>query len=94
MAIVSPRAQLDVGVVVMAGAVVCTEARLGHGVIINSGAVNNHHEQVHEFGHLGVNACMAEGIVLGSMAWMQTGSAIGYGVQTAAGAVLRPGDAF
>ncbi len=92
-AIVSPRALLGPGVAVMAGAIVGTEATLKQGSIVNCGAVVDHHAQVHEFGHLGVNACMAGGSVLGSLAWMQAGSAIGYGVQVEAGTVLRPGEA-
>ncbi len=93
-AIVSPRAQLGAGVAVMAGSIVGTEATLGQGAIVNCGAVVDHHAQVHEFGHLGVNACMAGGSVLGALAWMQAGSVIGYGVQIAAGTVLRPGEAL
>jgi sugar O-acyltransferase (sialic acid O-acetyltransferase NeuD family) len=93
-AIVSPRAQLGAGVAVMAGAIVGTEATLGQGAIVNCGAVVDHHAQVHEFGHLGVNACMAGGSVLGALAWMQAGSAIGYGVQIAAGTVLKPGESL
>lgn len=91
-AMVSPRAQLCAGVAVMAGAIVGTEATLGQGAIVNCGAVVDHHAHVHEFGHLGVNACMAGGSVLGALAWMQAGSAIGYGVQVAAGTVLKPGE--
>lgn len=93
-AFVSPRAQLGEGVAVMAGAIVGTEAVLGQGVIVNCGAVVDHHAQVHDFGHLGVNACMAGGSVLGALAWMQAGSAIGYCVQLAAGTVLKPGEAL
>ncbi len=93
-AIVSPRAQLGEGVAVMAGAVVGTEALLGQGVIVNCGAVVDHHAQVQDFGHLGVNACMAGGSVLGSLAWMQAGAAIGYGVQLEAGRVLKPGESI
>ncbi len=90
-AIVSPRAQLDVGVAVMAGAIVGTKAVLGQGAIVNCGAVVDRHARVHDFGHLGVNACMAGGSVLNALAWMQTGAVIGYGVQLAAGKVLQPG---
>jgi sugar O-acyltransferase (sialic acid O-acetyltransferase NeuD family) len=92
-AMVSPRANLSAGVAVMAGAIVGTEAVLGEGAIVNCGAVVDHHAQVHAFGHLGVNACMAGGSVLGALAWMQAGSAIGYGVQLAAETVLQPGEA-
>jgi hypothetical protein len=34
---------------------------------------------------------MAGGALLGRGAWMQAGSALGYGVKVAAGAVLLPG---
>jgi sugar O-acyltransferase (sialic acid O-acetyltransferase NeuD family) len=91
-AIVSPRAQLGEGVAVMAGAIVGTEAVLGQGVIVNCGAVVDHHAQVHDFGHLGVNACMADGSVLGALAWMQAGVALGYGVTLPSGVTLAPGE--
>lgn len=92
-AFVSPTATLGAGCVVMAGAVVGTEAKLGEGVIVNCGATVDHHCRVDAFGHLGVNACMAGGSVLRHRAWMQAGSALGYGVQVEDGAVLAPGEA-
>ena len=92
-AFVSPSAVVGSGSAVMAGVIVGTEAVLGIGVIVNCGAVVDHHALVHDFGHLGVNACMAGSSVLGALAWMQAGSAIGYGVQLAAGTVLKPGEA-
>lgn len=90
-AIVSPSAMLGVGSAVMAGAIVGTEARLGVGAIVNCGAVVDHHATVEDFGHLGVNASMAGGTVLGRGAWMQAGAALGYGVKVKAGEVLLPG---
>lgn len=93
-AMVSPRALLGDGVAVMAGAIVGTEAQLGQGVIVNCAAVVDHHARVHDFGHLGVNACMAGGSVLGARGWMQAGSAIGYGVQVPEDHVLMPGAAL
>jgi UDP-3-O-[3-hydroxymyristoyl] glucosamine N-acyltransferase len=70
-----------------------TEARLGVGAIVNCGAVVDHHATVEDFGHLGVNAIMAGATVLGRGAWMQVESALGCGVQVAAGEVLQPGTA-
>lgn len=93
-AIVSPSAVLGQGCAVMAGGIVGTEAVLGLGAIVNCGAVVDHHAQVHDFGHLGVNACMAGGAILGRKAWMQAGSALGYGAQVSAGTVLAPGVAL
>lgn len=75
----------------MAGAVIGTEATLGDGVIVNSGAVVDHHCSVQDYAHLGTSACMAGGSVLGRSAWMQAGSALGYGVQVPAGTVLNVG---
>ena len=90
-AIVSPSAILSEGSVVMAGAIVGTEARLGVGSIVNCGAVVDHHAIVEDFGHLGVNASMAGGTVLGRGAWMQAGAALGYGVKVPARVTLDPG---
>lgn len=80
-AFVSPSAVVGHGSVIMAGAIVGTEARLGVGIIVNCGAVVDHHTTVEDFGHLGINASMAGGTVLGRSAWMQAGAALGYGVK-------------
>lgn len=93
-AFLSPRALVGHGTAVMAGAIVGTEAQLGVGAIVNCGAVVDHHAQVEDFGHLGVNACMAGGSVLGRGAWMQAGSSLGYGVSVTAGSILQPGVAL
>ena len=89
-AYVAPSAQLGPGSSVMSGAIVGTAANLGMGVIVSSGAVVDHHARVDDFGHLGVNASMAGGTVLGSCAWMQAGSSIAYGVALEAGTILLP----
>ena len=93
-AFVSPTAVLGPGTAVMANATVGTESRLGAGVIVNSGAVVDHHAVVEDFGHLGVNAAMAGGSVLGKLAWMQAGSSLGYGVVVPPETRLRPGQAM
>ena len=93
-AFVAPSAVVGSGSAIMAGAIVGTEAQLGRGVIVNCGAVVDHHAKVHDFGHLGVNACMAGGTVLGRGAWMQAGAAMGYGVELPANAVLQVGGAL
>ena len=90
-AFVSSSATVGHASAIMAGAMVGTEARLGLGTIVNTGAVVDHHAVVQDFGHLGVNACMAGGSVLGRGAWMQAGSALAYGVHIEPGGVLKPG---
>ncbi len=93
-AIVSPSAVVGPGSAIMAGAVLGSESRLGLGVIVNCGAVVDHDAQVHDYGHLGVNACMSGGSVLGRSAWMQVGSALSYGVKVGDGVVLQAGMAM
>lgn len=92
-AFVSPTAVIGAGSAIMAGAVVGTEAQLGAGVIVNSGAVVDHHCRVEDFGHLGVNAGMAGGSILGRGAWMQAGAVLGYGAKIDAWSILEPGHA-
>jgi len=87
-AIVSPTAIIGVGSAIMAGAIVGTEANLGRGVIVNCSAIVDHHAQVEDFGHLGVNACMAGGARLGKAAWLQAGVSLGYGANIPPGTVL------
>ncbi len=89
-AIVSPSAVIGNGCVIMAGAIVGTEVQLGLGVIANCGSVVEHHAQVHDFGHLGVNASMAGGAILGRKAWLQAGSTLGYGVNIQSGNTPAP----
>lgn len=91
-AMVSPTATSGEGSAIMAGAIVGTGAQLGEGVIVNCGAVVDHDCVVESFGHLGVNAGMAGGSVLGRSAWMPVGSALAYGVKVLAGRVLRAGE--
>jgi acetyltransferase-like isoleucine patch superfamily enzyme len=93
-AFVSPTAVVGSGSAVMASAIIGTEAHLGLGSIVNCGAVVDHHARVEDFGHLGVNACMAGGSLLGRGAWMQAGAALGYGVEIPAGVILTPGEAI
>ena len=92
-AVVSPRAVIGAGCAIMAGAIVGTEAQLGAGVIVNCGAVVDHDCRVDDFGHLGVNAAMSGGSVLGRGAWMQAGSVLGYGAMVDAWRVLGSGEA-
>lgn len=92
-AFVSPSAEVGTGSAVMAGAILGTEAFLGLCAIVNCGAVVDHHAQVEDFGHLGVNASMAGGTRLGRGAWMQAGAVLGYGVEIPAGVSLSPGEA-
>lgn len=89
-AIVSPHAVIGQGCAIMAGSIIGTSANLGVGVIVNCGAIVDHDTQVHDYAHLGINTSMAGNTILGRKAWMQAGSALGYGAKLAAEQVLPP----
>jgi len=91
-ACVAPSAILGRGCAVMACAAIGTEAELCDGVIVNTGAVVDHHCHAGRFSHLGTSAAMAGGSRLGCRAWMQAGAALGYGVVVADDDVLLPGE--
>lgn len=91
-AFVSPTAVLGPGSAVMALAAIGTEAVLGDGAIANVGAVVDHHAQVGAYGHLGTNTTMAGGTCIGARAWLQAGSAVGYGVRLSDDEILGPGE--
>lgn len=57
-ATISPTAQLEAGTVVMAGAVVNAEARVGRGVILNTRTVTEHECVVGPFAHLSPGATL------------------------------------
>lgn len=76
----------------MAGAIIGTEVRLGDGVIVNCGAVVDHHCKIGDFCHLGVRVAMAGGSVLGRRAWMQAGATLGYGAVVGASTIVASGE--
>lgn len=89
--IIAPSAIIGEGTAIMAGAIVGTESKLGCGVILNSGAIVDHHCEVGDFGHLGVNTCMAGGSELGEGAWLHPGSSLGYRVKIPAWKIVASG---
>ncbi|WP_148717334.1 PglD-related sugar-binding protein [Chitinolyticbacter meiyuanensis] len=93
-AVVAPSAQLQPGVAVMSAAVVGTEAVLARGVILNAGAIADHHCRLDEFAHLGVGVHLAGGVHIGASAWLQAGSAAGYGVAVAPESIYPPGSSL
>ncbi|OCW57000.1 NeuD/PglB/VioB family sugar acetyltransferase [Hoeflea olei] len=92
-AIVSPSAQVGRGVVVCAGAVVATLARLGDGVIVNHAAVVEHDGEVGAFAHLAPGAVLAGGASLGDGSFLGSNASIRHGMRVGPGVVIGNGAA-
>lgn len=72
-AVVSPSAQLGVGVAIMAGAVINAETQVGDLVIINTGAVVDHDCRLGAACHLGPASALAGGVRIGERAFLGVG---------------------
>ncbi|WP_019026738.1 hypothetical protein [Colwellia piezophila] len=88
---VSDYAEVALGVVVMAGAVVGTNAKLGLGALINANATVDHDCVLGVFAHIGVAVSLAGGVKVGKAAWLQAGCSAGYFVEVADGEVVETG---
>src|SRR3954470_13847742 len=72
-AVISPTAVLGQNVVVAAGVIICTEARVGDSAILNTAAAIDHECEIGEAEHL------APGVRLAGRAWVGGGCFIGIG---------------
>lgn len=88
---VSDYAKVALGVVVMAGAVVGTNAELGLGALVNANATVDHDCILDEFAHIGVGVSLAGGVKVGKAAWLQAGCCAGYFVDVADGEIIETG---
>jgi len=88
---VSNHSEIALGVVVMAGAVVGTNAKLGLGSLVNANATVDHDCLLDEFAHIGVGVNLAGGVKVGKDAWLQAGCCAGYNIIIEAGIVYLPG---
>lgn len=93
-AYVSPSAELEAGVVVLAGAVVHSQARIGAHTIINSGAIVEHFTEIGAFCHLSpgvIAACrskVGDSCFIGSGAILVPNSQVGEGCIVGAGSLV------
>jgi sugar O-acyltransferase (sialic acid O-acetyltransferase NeuD family) len=88
---VSDYAEVALGVLVMAGAVVGTNAKLGLGSLINANATIDHDCILDDFSHIGVGVNLAGGVKIGASAWVQAGSSAGYNVEVGEKEIITPG---
>ena len=91
---VSPTAQLGVGTVVFAGAVVQSGAQIGDHAVVGSGAIIEHDVKLGAFAQTGPGALVGGGTVIGDGSYLGLGACvrdhltIGSGVMVAMGAVV------
>ena len=92
-AVVSPRARLGCGVVVMAGAVLNVDSIFGDGAIVNTRASVDHDCRVGPYAHIGPGVSLAGGVEVGEGAFLGIGSCVIPGVKIGPWAIVGAGAA-
>jgi len=91
LACYSPSACIDEGSVVMAGAIINTEASIKKGVIVNSGAVIEHDVILDNFVHISPNAALAGAVHIHAHAHIGISACIIQGLNVGARSTLGAG---
>lgn len=90
-AVISPRATLGEGTVVMAGVVINTDARVGVHSIINTGATLDHDCVVGDFVHISPGVALAGNVTIGSGTHVGIGACVIQGVTIGKGCTIGAG---
>ena len=75
-AIIGSNVSLGSGTVVMAGAVINPDAKIGRGCIINTSASVDHDCVIEDYSHIAVGAHLAGNVRVGRSAWIGAGSVV------------------
>ena len=90
-AVVSPRARLGDGTVVMQGAVVQSCARIGKHCIVNTGASVDHDCVIGDFVHIAPHATVLGGVKVGRGSWIGAGSVVKQNVTIGSNCMIGAG---
>lgn len=90
-AIVSPRAEIGEGSVVMQGSIIQSCARIGKHCIVNTGASVGHDVKLGDFVHVASHATITGGVTIGEGTWIGAGSVIRQGVHIGAWTMIGAG---
>ena len=90
-AIISPRAQIGEGSVVMQGAIIQSCAEIGKHCIVNTGASIGHDVKLSDFVHVAPHATITGGVEIGEGAWIGAGTVIKQGVHIGSWTMIGAG---
>ena len=90
-AIISEKAELGVGTVLMAGAIVNCGSKIGKGCIINTGATVDHDNIIEDYVHISPGTNLAGNVKIGKGTWIGIGSAVSNNVTIIGGCTIGAG---
>lgn len=79
--VLSPSAIVGVGSVVMAGAVINADVRIGKHCIINTGASIDHECMIGDYAHISPHATLCGEVVVGEGSWIGAGTTVIQGIK-------------
>lgn len=82
---------LGMGTVVMAGAVINSDAKIGKGCIINTSASVDHDSVIGDFVHVAVGAHLAGNVIVGTKSWIGIGACVKNNVKIIDGCMIGAG---
>lgn len=91
---VAPTATIGEGSVIMAGAIVQADARVGKHCILNSRAILDHDSVAEDYVHIAPGAIVCGGVSLGEGAFVGAGSVVIQYVRVPAWYLVKAGDTF
>ena len=83
--------EIGAGTVIMANAVINSDARIGKHCIINTGAIVEHDNVIEDFAHISVGAKLAGNVNVGRKTWVGIGSQIIQGKSIGAETMIGAG---
>ena len=89
--LVSQYARLDVGVLVVAGAVVNADAHIAQGVIVNTRAAIDHDCTIGAYSHVCPGAALAGTVAVGEHSWLGIGCQVRQGIRIGSNVTVGAG---
>ena len=90
-ATLSDTVRLGPGTMICAGAIVCVDAQLGRGVIVNTGCSLDHHARVGDYTHIAPGVHIGGDVTIGDDAFIGIGAVVLPGIVIGAGATVGAG---
>lgn len=89
--IISEKARIGIGSVVMAGAIINNNSTIGLHCIINTGVVIDHDCIIEDFVHISPNATLCGNVTIGKGTWVGAGATIINGINIGSNVIIGAG---
>ncbi|MGL5056525.1 MAG: acetyltransferase [Fusobacteriaceae bacterium] len=89
--IIAEKVEIDLGTVVMAGAIVNSYTKIGKHCIINTGSIVEHDNILSDYVHISPNATLCGGVKIGEETWIGAGATVIQGLEISKNVIVGAG---